>query len=65
MKIQTEEKKIVAFRTIYLAAVIVGSLGLAGCLDFDLLNKPYPGDVRTHDTGPTEAPAPPDEEEPS
>lgn len=72
MKNQIEEKKIVAFRPIYLAAVIVGSLGLAGCPDFDLLaNKPYPGDVRTHDTGPkvfnipAEAPAPPAEEEPS
>ncbi len=73
MKTQTEEKRMVAFRPIYLAAAIVGCLSLAGCPDFNLLDKQYPGDVRTHDTGPkvfndanpAEAPAPPDEEEPS
>lgn len=51
MKTQTEEKRMVAFRPIYLAAAIVGCLSLAGCPDFNLLDKQYPGDVRTHDTG--------------
>ncbi len=74
MKTQTEEKRMTPPKTVtYLAAAIVGCLSLAGCPDFNLLDKQYPGDVRTHDTGPkvfndanpTEAPAPPDEEEPS